>query len=429
MPSTRGIRKRYVEEPVVFDDDDDEGEPIPARDDESKDSDFDAQADAAVAEDGDDDEDEEEGERTSDEEGSGDKQAQEIGDQPAQAKKQRNAGVGMVQSRKSFHDIPTYPLETRIVTRVYAGPLRRYARYSALRDSMYGPEYHRIKIIWDLEIRWTDFPVLPPMLPPEDPQGIVPSPWLPRSFELDQVSRGALWYDALQTHSSQAQLSRLLSPEQAGHYIPQADGDLVTLVGPWNKQKEFRLSQGGRLSLGPSGLPLGGSDSDEATPNGWMFDVGGIPLAVAWAPLSRQDIQVLAVATIPFADQKPTQPGDTHTEEATKTSGCIQFWEFVADKPAKRLAAPSRQSPRFLGAHCSDWGRIKRLQFCPVPLDSSGSYGLIAVLCGDGRARVVDAKWTDDPDIPFYSSSDQTKGGDVLKLAADLPQDGSNPPW
>ncbi|KXX76772.1 Transcription factor tau subunit sfc6 [Madurella mycetomatis] len=401
LRTTRGVRKRYVEEPIALDDDD---EPISVPDDQSKDDDFDAQAHGPHAPDEDNhEEDEEEGEPTSDDErGSADEEAEQAKGQPTQPKKQRNTGAGMVQSRKSFHDIPHYPLETRIVTRVYAGPLRRYARYSALRDAMYGPEYQRIRIIWDLEIRWTDFPVLPPMLPPEDPQGVTPSPWLPRGFERDHEKRGFLWYDALRINSPQAQLSRVLPVEEAQHFIPHAGGDIATLVGPWDQQKEFRLGKGGSLSLSPSGLPVGDPDSGDTTPSGWMFDVGGIPLAVAWAPLSRQDIQVLAVAAIPFSDQEQPQSGDANTETAAKTSGCIQLWEFAADKHAKRLASPSQRPPMFLGAHCFDWGRPKRLQFCPVSLDSSSSYGIMAVLCGDGRARVMDAKWADDSGIPFY---------------------------
>jgi transcription factor C subunit 6 len=426
--STRGIRKSYVEEHLALDDDD---EPISVPDDQSKDDDFDAQTEGAVHdvdEDQDEEEEVEQAEPTSDEDGrSDDDGAGKAKDEPAQAKKQRNAGVGMVQSRKNFHEIPHYPLETRIVTRVYAGPLRRYARYSALRDAMYGPEYQRIKIIWDLEIRWTHFPVLPPMLPAEDPQGVIPSPWLPRGFERHHKQRGARWYDTYQTNSPNFQVTRALSPEQAQVFIPEADGDLTTLIGPWDKQKEFRLSQSGGLSLSSSGLPIEDPDSTDQTSNGWMFDVGGIPLAAAWAPTARQDIQVLAIATIPFSDQESTQSEDPSTEAAAKRTGSIQLWEFVADMPENRLASPSRRPPRFLGAHCFDWGRPKRLQFCPVPLDSSGTYGIMAVLCGDGKVRVIDAKYADDADVPFYGSSPPALCSQDSR--SDSPQDGSNRPW
>jgi transcription factor C subunit 6 len=403
LRTTRGVRKRYTEEHVVFDDDD---EPVAVPEDRAKDDDFEALSDGPEVHDEDDHE--EEADPTSDEDAGPDDEegADESKDQPVQPKRQRNAGAGRIQSRKSFHDIPHYPLETRIVTRVYAGPLRRYARYSALRDAMYGPEYQRIKIIWDLEIRWANFPVLPPKLPPEDPQGVMPSPWLPRGFERDQRKRAALWYDAYQLHAPEVQRSHALPPEDTNRFLPKDPGDLVTITGPWDKQQEFVLGQGGCLAVGPRGIPVDAPNEEHQVSSGWMFNVGSIPLAIAWAPFSRQDIQILAVASIPFSDQELAKPGDPSTAAAADTTGCIQFWDFVPVKQdAGRLASPSMVPPRLAGAICFNWGRPKRLQFCPVPLDSSSTIGMLAVLCGDGRARVIDAKNADDAERPFTGSS------------------------
>ncbi|KAL2189412.1 hypothetical protein L209DRAFT_761837 [Thermothelomyces heterothallicus CBS 203.75] len=401
LRSTRGVRKRYVEEPIVFDDDDDE-EPITVPEDKSKDDDFEAEPDGAQAED-DDDKEEEDELMSEDEEVSGSAKVPQPQEDPSQSKRQRNTGAGMIQSRKGFHDIPHYPLETRIVTRVYAGPLRRYARYSALRDAMYGPEYERIKVIWDLEIRWSEFPVLPPRFPPEDQQGVIPSPWLPRGFERGQEKRALAWYDDFQISAPQIQQSRVLPPGDGRRFVPQAEGDIITLVGPWNRQKEVRLSQGGSVSVSPTGLPVNHPDAPNKTPNGWMLDTGGIPLAVSWAPLSRQDIQVLAVATVPFSDQQPAG-GDGPREDATdKTAGCVQLWEFVpGERRQGQLPSPSAQLPRLLSVKCFNWGRPKRLQFCPVALDSSGLYGLLALLTDDGTARVIDTKVVENEDTPLY---------------------------
>ncbi|KAK4096000.1 hypothetical protein N658DRAFT_511580 [Parathielavia hyrcaniae] len=292
--------------------------------------------------------------------------------------------------------------ETRIVTRVYAGPLRRYARYSALRDAMYGPEYDRIKVVWDLEIRWADFPVLPPRLPPEDPHGVVPSPWLAPGFEKAQKARASLWYSDYQTTSSEVQQSHALAPEDGQQFIPQAEGDIVTLVGPWDRQKQFTLRQDGSLPLSPMGLPVNDPEASDNTPSGWMLDVGGIPLAMSWAPLARQDIQVLAVATVPFSDQTAGSGDKANTDEAAQSTGCIQLWEFVPERRPGQLAAPSTRPPRLLGASCFDWGRPKRLEFCPIPQDHLGLYGILAVLCGDGKARVIEVWKANEADGPFY---------------------------
>lgn len=308
----------------------------------------------------------------------------------------------MIQSRKSYHDIPHYPLETRIVTRVYAGPLRRYARYSALRDSMYGPEYPRIKIIWDLEIRWANFPVLPPRLPPDDPHGIIPSPWLPAGFERTQERNAFYWYDDYLAKSPETQQSHYISPEHAENLIPRADGNLATVIGPWGNQKEFHLSQGSSISLSQSGLPVDDPDSKDKTPSGWMLDLGGIPLAMGWAPSASKTAQVLAVATIPFADQEPMvqqkEKAAAAGEKQPDTVGCIQFWEFTADHTDGGLPTPSTALPSLLMAKFFDWGRPKRLQWCPVSFEKAGLHGLLAILCGDGKARVIDVKRVADTD-------------------------------
>ena len=402
LRSTRGVRKRYVEEPTTFDDED---EPIFPPDDQSKDDDdFDEQSEGPQVEV---DDREADGDATSDDDDAAPdpEGATEAKTNPGQPKKQRNTGAGMIQSRKNFHDIPHYPLETRIVTRVYAGPLRRYARYSALRDAMYGPEYARIKVIWDLEIRWADFPVLPPRLPPESQQGVLPSPWLPSGHERGQEKRASHWYDDVQASAPELQQSRVISPEEGQRLVPQAEGDIVALVGAWDRQKEFRLSQGGSLSTSPSGLPVDDPDSSDTTPSGWTLDVGGIPLAMSWAPLSREDIQVLAVATIPFSDQETVPRDESDEEIAAKQTGCIQLWEFVPEKRPGQLASPSARPPRLLNVKCFDWGRPKRLAFCPVPLDSAGLYGLLAFLNDDGSARVIDARVVGDEDAPLYGTS------------------------
>jgi len=388
----RAERKRYTEDPIVLDGDD---EGFVVADSKSDDEDFDVQAEALQVQDDDDEDVEadpsEEGDEAQDQAGA----SEATKGKAAQPKRQRNPGAGMIQSRKGFHDIPHYPLETRIVTRVYAGPLRRYARYSALRDAMYGPEYQRIKIIWDLDNRWRDYPLLPPKLPPEDPQGISPSPWLPAGFEREQEHRAFIWYGNYKVTSPEIQQTHQIHPE-APSLLPEVKGDLVVLLGPWDQQSEFTLSPRSGLLLSPIDVPIVSPESTPEQPTGWVFDVGGIPLALAWAPLSQRSAQVLAVASIPFSDQEPIQTQAINPPEKPDTTGCIQLWEFPSNIPAQGLASPARAVPRLITASFFDWGRPKRLQWCPVPLDTSGIYGLLAVLCGDGKARIIEFKCFDD---------------------------------
>lgn len=315
----------------------------------------------------------------------------------------------MIQSRKGFHDIPHYPLETRIVTRVYAGPLRRYARYSALRDSMYGPEYNRIKIIWDLEMRWAEFPALPPRYMPHEPQGICPSPWLAPAFERTQEQNAARWYSNYYAKSPELQQSHLLSSHEGEHLIPPAGGDLVTFIGPWDRQAELSFTQGQSLPIMASGLPTSASEDDDESSTGWMLDIGSIPLAMGWVPSLVNTKQVLAIASIPFADQEPRKQeegADKHEASDAMAEGCVQLWEFTPKETGKTLARPSATPARLIRTLCFNWGRPKRLQWCPVPYESVGSYGLLAILTGDGKARIVDVKMVEEGNGPVHGKSE-----------------------
>ncbi|KAK0620962.1 WD40-repeat-containing domain protein [Immersiella caudata] len=395
----RASVKRYTEDPIALEGDD---ESFAVPESRSDDGDFDAQAEAARIQDDDDDPeaDPSDDEPQDEADGTGPKGTS------APPKRQRNPGAGMIQSRKGFHDIPHYPLETRIVTRVYAGPLRRYARYSALRDAMYGPEYQRIKIIWDLDNRWRDYPLLPPKLPPEDPQGITPSPWLPAGLEAEQQQRAFLWYDNYKVGSPDIQRTHTIHLDAPEPRLPEAKGDMVLLLGPWNKQGEYRLGPRSGLLLNPLDVPIENPETSPEKAQGWAFDVGGIPLALAWAPASQRTSQVLAVASIPFSDQEPIQTQViANPPEKPNTTGTIQLWEFPSDAPAHGQASPGRSAPRLITASFFDWGRPKRLQWCPVPLDTSGIYGLLAVLCGDGKARVIEFKSFDDTVERPYGTS------------------------
>lgn len=414
---TRGVRKSYAEI-IRPDSDDDTGF---GAGNESEDEDFDEQAGRGKGrQNREEDDGEDDGDdalpSSEDESDDGDKNAMDDS-QISGPKKNRNSGAGMTQSRKNYHEIPHYPLETRIVTRVYAGPLRRYARYSALRDAMYGPEYHRIKIIWDLEKRWQAFSVLPPGFPPSHPLGIAPSPWVPLEFEHTQETRALKWLAEFQAKEPDNQRIRLIPNKHGQRLVPQTNDDILFLSGPVNKQRQYRISPGTGIPLSFSGARIDDPEIDdrESSGGGWAFDVGGIPLAIGWAPSNKKDVQVLAVASVPFADQDmplPKHRNDKGNEENPDPSagvGAIQFWEFAADLDGEGLSSPSRSPPVHVLTRCFDWGRPKRLQWCPVPFESEDRYGMLAMLCADGVARVFDVKKpTDRTTRPIYGMFSET---------------------
>ncbi|OIW28580.1 hypothetical protein CONLIGDRAFT_386937 [Coniochaeta ligniaria NRRL 30616] len=302
-----------------------------------------------------------------------------------------------------YHELPGYPLDPRISTRAYTGPLKRGVRSGILRDVMYGPEYSKAKLIWDLNERWTKYAVLPSRHPPQHPEGVLASPWVPPGFELDQEKLAAKWYDEYMVLSTEKSRSHPVLAKHGARLIPQGQGDLAVLLGPVKSQKECRFTTSAGMALSAAGLPVDEPDTPGDAPNGWMFDVGGIVVALGWAPILTGDKQILSLAVVPHSDQaNPVGDQPDTTAEDEKRHGSIQFWEFAWDRDEERRPRPSPSPPKFLSAKCFDWGRPKRMQWCPVSFGMAGLYGMLAVLCGDGRVRVLDAKPVDDSETTVY---------------------------
>lgn len=309
---------------------------------------------------------------------------------------------GSAKHGVDYHELPAYPLDTRIPTRAYTGPLKRGVRSGVLRDLMYGPQYSKAKLIWDLYERWSGYAVLPPRHPPQHPEGVLPSPWVPLGFESDQEKRAAEWYDEYSVLSTEKARSRPVLQKHGARLVPQGQGDLAVLLGPVDAQEEVRFATSVGTALSSVGLPLNEADSQGNTPDGWIFDVGGIVVALGWAPILTGNKQVLALAVIPHTDQaRPAGEGDM-TAEDEKGHGSIQFWEFAWDRDPGQRPRPCRSRPKFVMAKCFDWGRPKRMQWYPVSFGAAGLYGTLAVLCGDGRVRVLDVEPVQDSQPTAY---------------------------
>lgn len=301
-----------------------------------------------------------------------------------------------------YHELPAYPLDARIPTRAYTGPLKRGVRSGILRDLMYGPEYSKAKLIWDLYERWSRYAVSPPRHPPQHPEGVLPSPWVPSGFELDQEKLAAKWYEDYSVLSTEKARSHAVLQKHGERLIPQGEADLTVLLGPVDAQKEVRFRTGSGTALSSAGLPLDEPDSPDSSPNGWIFDVGGIAVALGWAPILTGNKQVLALAVIPHADQVRPTGENAATAEDEKRHGSIQFWEFAWDLDQDHHTRSSGSPPKLIMAKCFDWGRPKRMQWCPVSFGTAGLYGMLAVLCGDGRVRVLDVKTVQDSQPTAY---------------------------
>lgn len=274
---------------------------------------------------------------------------------------------------------------------------------------MYGPEYNSAKLVGDLAERWANYPVLPARFPPEDRQGVLPSPWVPAGFEADREKAACRWYEEFWGRSTELPRSHPVLAKHGERVIPRA-GPMAVLLGSVDGQKEYRIACGTGLALSASGLPVEEPENPDKRAKGWMFDVGGLAIGMGWAPTSistgnRQVKQILALAVIPHSDQARRKEDDGGDIDEDKNGGSIQFWEVAFTKDENGQLHPSSQPPRFFLAKCFDWGRPKRMQWCPVSFTKAGIYGILAVLCGDGRVRVMDVRATEQSDGTEYGRS------------------------
>lgn len=298
-------------------------------------------------------------------------------------------GRGKLSQRTSergvIHEVPSYATDLH-QTRVYGGPLKTDTRGTHLLTLLYGPQPGHLKVIRQIMDKWFQNQTLPNK---HAGTGVMQSPWLAEDYEEKQKHWSRTWYGKYRAAETDLQRLRRIRPDHVHMFKPPMD-ELVCFLGPFNSQKQVRTSYGFGQSISGTGEPLGVTDPNLqqfTPPRGWMMDTGGIPLAIGWAPLVGHQEQFLAVCSIPYSDHEPKDaesPGDDPDE---KKKGSVQIWSIPChrtDDSHARLA-------------CSlsfDFGRPKRLQWCPVPPPDDSKIGLLAILCADGQVRVVEVPKT-----------------------------------
>ncbi|TEA12975.1 Transcription factor tau subunit sfc6 [Colletotrichum sidae] len=263
-------------------------------------------------------------------------------------------------------------------TRHYTGALKRGQRIQVL-EFFYGPEQEAVNVASWLLSRWAEHGVLPSKVP-ED-AGPVPSPWIDEDFEEQQGQKAKAWFERLK---GAGEAEKEMTEEEAEEYRLNPGGYLGTIIGPYPGQMECIIAPYEGFVLSHSGLPLD-KDSEENVA-GWMFDVGGIVIGMDWAP-RREQKQVLALAVIPHSDQV-LQPETTYDEK----KGTMQLWVLEGREDEVGIPYPKNQQARLVRTVCVDWGRVRRLKWCPTPYREEGSLGLLAMLTGDGEVHVVSIK-------------------------------------
>lgn len=285
--------------------------------------------------------------------------------------------------RATVHGVPPYPTDLR-KTRVYDGPLKRWTRSHQLLAMLYGPDEARLAVARGMFRKWFASQVLPSKTH-SGKGGVMQSPWLAEDYEVKQRQWARSWYEKCRS-AKQIQRSRKIRPDHVEMFKPASD-DLICFVGPFNNQTQVRSSYGfGQpvLEAGQTPAAIDPSLQQDDTPaSGWLLDTGGLPLGIGWAPVTGRQEQYLAVCTVPYSDQELRLSRLSDEDPEEKKRGSIQIWSIPCHK--------DNGGPANLVHHLwFDWGRPKRLQWCPVPSPDDSKAGLLAVLCGDGQVRIVE---------------------------------------
>ena len=287
-------------------------------------------------------------------------------------------------TRATIHSIPPYPTNLQ-QTRVYDGPLKRWIRATQLLNILYGPEPAHIKVMRGMARKWFENQVLPSKSYTGQ-GGVMQSPWLAEDYEVKQKQWSRVWHEKCRAATKGSlQQSQKIRADHVEMFKPPQD-DMICSLGPFNGQKQVRTRYGFGQPVLETGEPLGEVDPDSqktTATRGWLLDTGGLPLGIGWAPMSGHKEQFLAVCTVPYSDQEPkyADSAEQHPEEAKR--GNIQIWSIPCHKDDGTHA-------RLVQHLWFDWGRPKRLQWCPVPSPDESKIGVLAVLCDDGQVRVFE---------------------------------------
>ena len=302
----------------------------------------------------------------------------------AQQQKQQQA-LGAVQ------EYPTDP--SAKWTRSYAGPVKRWTRLQMLTRFWFGDRPGYFDVVSDLARLWWHHQVLPPRLASRHDLRVAASPWSPDGFPDAQRAAFTRWYERYLAGRTRASKSAPLDMRTATRWFPPTNNDLTVINSDGVDQKQYYFTQGEVLSytgLGALGEETNGDHGEGAGTSGWLLDVGGIVVAMGWAPSDSRSAQLLAMAVVPFSDQAFYPDLKKAPGESDRREGAVQIWRFETDEDARGLARPAHRRPRLAHALCFSWGRASRLQWCPVPLTSGDKIGLLGVLCGDGKLRVLE---------------------------------------
>ncbi|KAI1435299.1 hypothetical protein GGR50DRAFT_334445 [Xylaria sp. CBS 124048] len=294
-------------------------------------------------------------------------------------------------SEDGFSEAPLYPSDPgQRWTRTYIGPIKRWTRFYELVDWWFGDRPNRRPIMDAFLKLWWQHELIPPKLITKTHLRQSQNGWMGSDFaEKQQVLFHQLHDRGLRHRYRHQKSNRIDSTTAFSRSIP-GQSELTVLLGHVTNQKQHRIHYGKAMALSEIGDPLSDADDADTITGGWLVDVAGIPISMAWIPTEGRADQFLAIAIIPFSDQAYYQNlEDAPKESSEQKEGAIHIFRFQSAEDRRGILRPSRRAPKLAHVLCGPWGRVSRIQWCPVQLTVHDKFRLLGVLRIDGKLGII----------------------------------------
>ncbi|KAI8964927.1 WD40 repeat-like protein [Daldinia sp. FL1419] len=324
---------------------------------------------------------------------SSDFESQDGGQSESRRKKNRRSWAP--NPAKPLGEVQPYPTDpAQKWTRTYVGPVKRWTRLEYLVDYWFGDIEDRRDIFNEFMKLWFNFQLFPPKLLQGSRQlEVAQNGWMPSDFIQRSEDQYRYWYERYLAIRTISQESTIIDKAEAFRwFLPRAEGEMRVLLGHVSNQKEYLIKQGECIPFSDSGAPIEDEANNEPKNGGWLLDVGGIVLSMGWVPVRGQADQLLAMSIIPYSDQAFYKDLNDAPKPSELKEGVIQIWKFKTERNSEGISRPARSPPDLVHAICSYWGRVKRIQWCPIPLTITHRVALLAALYGDGKLRILEVK-------------------------------------
>ena len=255
--------------------------------------------------------------------------------------------------------------------------------------------------------KWIDGPILPLRMP--DPKGVggMDYPFVYSEAMRDRAADTFHhWYLDQRGHEKivKVQNATAMKTDQANLYVPHVLPSHTVLLGPYGRQKAFEIPAAGSLSLSESweaaeaegNIPEHQRSAPQSR-HGWVLNLGDRIRSLDWAPNHDGDTQYLAIATA--SEPPPELPKVSAFEPVQPYAASFSIWAFKSREEDSEHLVDLAVKPWISQLACTDWGGVRRLQWCPaaspaVNREEVGavSLGLLAGIWTDGFVRVLDIR-------------------------------------